>query len=297
MSKRLSLSGFSFTRLVIIQSLDEIELKTGSSLHQFTSGLIASSGLNLPIDLVNVNNADQFLAFLSELETTAKSRSDIPIVHVECHGSKHGGLEFSDESSLDWKAVSNALLKINLATKFNLLAIFSACFGAYFISQMGATKHCPCWCIVAPTEEIRDYEILQALMLFYRVFFDTNDLGLAVSKISNIPTDHGQWFGKTAELWFEEQVEAYIRNHCTNEAALTRRQLIYKALKNDGQRRSKGRIARDFKAMHKQSFTGEYFDTFFMTKLIPDNKARFGAAKKRLEDKIGQYKRNKGYDL
>lgn len=297
MSHKLALSGFSFTRIVVIQSLNSTDLQTGSSLYQFIDGLNDSLNTNIPVQLFSVNNSYQFIELLSELESAAKSNSDIPIIQVECHGSKHHGLEFTDGSSLSWKAVSTSLLKINLATRFNLLTIFSACFGAYFISQMGATRECPCWCIVAPTEEIREHEILRALMVFYRVFLEARDVGIAVSEISKIPTDRGRWFGKTAEIWFEEQVDSYIRSHCTKEAVIKRQRLIYKTLKDDGQRRSKGRISRDLKSLHKRSLSGDYFDTFFMTRQIPENTLRFQAARKRVENKIRAYQSSKDYKI
>lgn len=297
MRPKLALSGFTFTRIVVIQSLDHSELQTGRNLYEFIDGLNVLHNTNIPIQFFNVNSSRQFIQLLAAIEASSKANFDIPVIHVECHGSKQQGLYFADGSRLSWKATSNALVKINIATRFNLLTIFSACFGAYFISQMGATKECPCWCMVAPTEEIEAHEILVALRVFYRTFMESKDVGLAVSAVSQTPINCGQWFGKTAELWFEEQVDSYIRDHCSKEAARLRQRHIYKQLKGDGHRRSKGRIARDFKSLHKHSLTGDYFDTFFMIRQVPENKARFQAARKRLNEQIRKYQISKDYEI
>lgn len=297
MPKKLSLTGFSFTRIVVIQSLNDHELQTGRNLCEYITGLNALHNTCIPIQLFNVTSSQQFIQLLSELEAASVCNFDIPIIHVECHGSQQHGLEFSDGSMVSWRAVSNALVKINRATRFNLLAIFSACFGAYFISQMGATRECPCWCVIAPTEAIQEHEILNGLRVFYTKFLESKDVGFAVSALSKIHTDQGQWFGKTAELWFEEQVDSYIRNHCSNEAAKLRQRHIYKELKGSGLRRSKGRIARDFRSLHKRSLSKDYFETFFMIRQIPENKTRFQAALKRVEESVRRYQTNKNFTI
>ncbi len=298
MSKKLSLSGFRFSKIVIIQSLNlEDSLLTGDELYKFVLGLTTQLVNPVPVELHNVQSASEFISLLAQQESEAIKNHQTPVLQIECHGSKQHGLEFADGSSLTWRNVSDALLRVNVATKFNLLAIFSACFGAYFLSQMGAVKPCPCWCMVAPTEKIHDYEILEALRVFYRHFLEKSDVGVAVSKITRIRTHSGQWLGKPAEAWFDEQVDAYLRSHCTNEAIEGRQQQIYKTLKTQGERRSKGRIARDIKALHKHSLSGEYFDIFFMTDKIPENKSRFLNARMRLKRKIQEFKNNKQYKV
>lgn len=65
MSHKLALSGFSFTRIVVIQSLNSTDLQTGSSLYQFIDGLNDSLNTNIPVQLFSVNNSYQFIELLN----------------------------------------------------------------------------------------------------------------------------------------------------------------------------------------------------------------------------------------
>ena len=111
-------SGFTFSRIVIIQSLEPDEDETGTILSEFLAALgTATEFSNVPIEVINCGNARQFLEILNQLTQDAAS-GDIPLLHVECHGDALDGLEFENSSTLSWERVSAALLPLNIATQF-----------------------------------------------------------------------------------------------------------------------------------------------------------------------------------
>ena len=138
-------------------------------------------------------------ALLKSLTLESRTTASIPLLHVECHGDKHEGLEFENGSLLTWSDLSAALVELNRATGLNLLAVFSACYGAYFLSRLSSVEPTPCYAMFAPTEEIDPAEILQTFRDFYRVLFESGDAGAAVGGALHGKDSSGQWLAQRAD--------------------------------------------------------------------------------------------------
>jgi hypothetical protein len=281
-----SLVGFNYTKIVIIQSLEPDEVATGKILSEFLTSLCAdNNSFNIPIDIVNCGNANHFLAILHQLTQDAAAGA-IPLLHVECHGHSLHGLEFENSSTLSWDNVSKALLPLNIACKFNLLAVFSACYGAHFIGQMEAIQPSPCWCLVAPTESVDVAEVLGGFRAFYSALINENDMGSAVRAISQCRLSHGRWLSEPAELWFEKLITGYIKEHCNKEAARKRAKHMFRKLKKNGNYLSIGAILRLLRRQNRIDLSNKYFDIYFITNQIPENSERFESARKRVEMRL-----------
>lgn len=288
------LSGFTFSKIVIIQSLEPEEVQTGQILSDYISGLPGYMNYQPPITVINCKHANQFLEILQDLTQDAAA-GDIPLLHIECHGNIKDGLEFENSSTLSWDRLSAALIPLNIATRFNLLAVFSACFGAHFVSQIEPIEPSPCWCLVAPTERVGVDELLQGFRVFYSALINDNDMGAAVRSISNCRLSHGRWLSKPAELWFEQLVTGYVKTHCTEPAARKRAQEMYRELKRKGNRCSLGSLIRMLRKRNRQCLHSDYFDNFFMISQIPENFLRFETARNRIVIKIEEFRHSGKY--
>lgn len=275
------LSGFTFNRIVIVQSLEPSEPQTGQLLYEIISGHQEMAGYNLPIQFIKCGYADEFLNIVQQLTTEAAS-GDVPLLHVECHGDSEAGLEFENGSTLSWQRVAGALLPLNIASKFNLLSVFSACFGAYFLGQMGAIAASPCWCMVAPTETVDPGEILAGFGAFYSALFRDGDMGSAVRAIGKCKLSQGRWLWEPAEVWFEKLISGYVEEHCNEAAARKRAKLLYRELKSQGKHKSIGALLRILRAINRDSLLGKYFDIYFITDQVPGNTQRFENARQRV---------------
>ncbi len=225
-------------------------------------------------------------------------KSEFPIVHVECHGSLEEGLEFENGSTLPWGELALELLPLNVACKFNLLAVFSACFGGHSLSQLGVIRPAPCWCIVAPTETVDPGEILNGLRTFYSTLLLRADAGKAVAEISKARLSQGHWFGQAAEMWFETVVLNYITKECTKEATRVRAKKLRRQMINEGGTpKSIGSITRELCRLNRENLKGKYFDAYFQTAEIPENTLRFQHARVRLELKLKEFRGTKEYCL
>lgn len=293
----MKIVGFSFTKIILIQSLEPNEVKTGRINHEYISAQISESNLNIPVEVINCFNYLEFLQILTDLEAEASYKGEIPLLHVECHGDLKDGLEFENGSTLSWPDISAALTRLNRACRFNLLAVFSACFGGHFLGQMGAINPAPCWCMIAPTNTIDPGEILRVFRTFYFTLFRESDVGKALSEITKMQMNDGRWFGQTAELWFERVVVGYIENHCTLTAVNERAKKMYRQLRSEGKHQSIGSLTRMLRQRNRQSLLNNYFEQYFMTKEVPENNLRFNSAKQRLEFKLSELRNSGKYVL
>lgn len=291
------IAGFTLTKIVIIQSLEPHESKTGKNLSEFIVSVVLEYNLKIPVELINCENKFEFLEILGRLSTEAKTAGEKPLIHVECHGSIQEGLEFENGSTLTWPEVASSLLELNVACRFNLLAAFSACFGGHFLSQMEAVHPSPCWCMVAPTEKIDPGELLNGFRTFYSTLLQHTDVGIAVAELRKIRLSTGRWFGQVAELWFETIVIGYIERHCTVEAARVRAKKLYRKLKRTGTTKSIGNIMRTSRQHNRQGLLAKYFDIYFLTAEIPENIQRFEAARTRLDLKLRKLQETNKYNL
>lgn len=284
------ISGFSFNRVVIIQSLEKSESQTGTAISEFIEAQLRENHSPLPVECLNCESSVHFLKILGELTAQSAANGVIPILHVECHGDEFEGLEFANGSMLSWHDLSEALVKLNKATRFNLMALFSACYGGHFLGQMGAIDPAPCWCMVAPSEAVDPAEIMAGFRVFYREFFFKLDAGIAVFELSKIPLSIGRWFGQTAELWFEVVVENYITTHCTPKALRVRAKELANSSVVVGAPISMSEAKKRIKLLNSKKVFIDHFNCYFMTEDLPENKMRFRRVLDHLESKYAKFK-------
>ncbi|MBP9820399.1 hypothetical protein KBC79_06735 [Candidatus Woesebacteria bacterium] len=273
-------AGFCFTRFVIIESLESFETKTGLILFEFIQSELDNAGLTIPIEYKTCANVVEFREILGVLVHQADSQGEIPILHIECHGDLYGGLEFENGSNLSWDHLSDALRPLNAATRFNLLACFAACFGAYFIGEISTIKASPVWAVFAPTETLDPGEVIAGQQAFYSNFIRTFDAGRAASATTLLKLETGKWITKTAQEWFESVVQNYVNTHCNRNEIKIRTMEMYK--RQVFPKRHLSFIKRQLRNANRTSLTGNYFNTFFMIDKIPENVFRFSETKTRL---------------
>lgn len=284
------ISGFSFNRVVIIQSLEKHEVQTGTTISDYIRAQLQEAQKDLPVECLNCESSVEFLGILEELTKRSTLHGDIPILHVECHGDEIEGVEFANGSMLSWQDLSSALVKLNKATQFNLMAIFSACYGGHFLGQMGAINPSPCWCMVAPSEVVDSAEIMAGFRLFYRIFFLESDAGRAVHELSKNQLSAGRWFGQPAEPWFEVVVGNYITTHCTPKLIKSRAKELAEISVVQGNPISMCEAKKRIKALNRKKVFIDHFNCYFMTADIPQNKIRFKGVMEALESKYSRFK-------
>jgi hypothetical protein len=272
----------TISKIVVVESLEANETKTGYELVKFIGPVIDESQLDLKVEYRQCTSAKEFLRVVSELITAANDFGELPLLHVECHGSKGCGLEFENGSELQWKELSVCLRELNIATGFNLLVVISACYGSYLLTKVDAISTAPFRFLVAPSEELDPAEILRGFRNFYSALIKTSDLNAAARCLAEPGLASGYWFTRPAELWFETLVTGYVQAHCTRRATKDRARAMVAQLRSAGVRTSVDTIIQQLRERHRQDFHGKFFDLFFCTESVLDARQRFAPVLERL---------------
>ena len=275
-------AGLTITKIVIIESLESHERKTGQILAGHLEAEVARLSLHIEIDFRTCWSAIEFRRILELLRDEAED-GHVPVIHVECHGDRDDGLEFENGSNLPWEELAAALVPINVVTGFNLLVSVSACFGGYFVGMMGAIKPSPVYAVVAPTDTVRPSELLAGFLIFYTTFLETLDAGKAERKLTQQRLSSGRWFSQVAELWFERVVLGYARTYCSKKATRKRAGKLYRKLKKGGRASHVGNLKRQLKKRNRESLLKDYFSQYFMVEKIPPNAVRFSPTRARMQ--------------
>ena len=295
-NRKIIQAGILLNRIVVIQSLESLEVQTGKLIRDHIAYELESHPMGLSIEFMTCESCAEFLAILNQLESEAIIKKSIPLIHVECHGDSIQGLEFANASTLSWPDLADALKRLNIATRFNLLAVFSACFGGHFLGQMGcASGPAPCWGLVAPTDTVDPGEILAALRSFYSILVKTYNVGAAIHKISLTRLSTGRWFGQTAEEWFEKLLTRYIKEQCTKDTARSRAKKLQLEILQSGKHVSMGSLKRQLKTRNRATLLNDYFNNYFITDIIPENTQRFKHARQRMQVEFEHLKRTNKY--
>ncbi len=285
-TQQAKLAGFTTTKIVIIESLAAVETKSGSLLLEFISSQIELNHRNISLELFNCNGADDFRLLLARLTHDAQKTGQAPILQIECHGEQFDGLVFADNSFITWPDLAEILTDLNRACRFNLLAIFSACYAGHFLGEIAALSPAPCWCMIAPTHTVNPGEIMQVIRQFYMLLLEKADVGKAITSISRIRMDEGRWFGQSAEIWFERIVLGYLENHCTHKKVRIRSREMFRELEREGKYCSIGKLKRTLKEQNRYDLLTRYFNVFFMVEDIPENLQRFAQTRNRIRSRV-----------
>jgi hypothetical protein len=261
--------GFIFSKIVILQSLDPIDdYQYGPQLQRFLINEILKNRLNLVVELHDCENMLDYRRVIDHLIMEAKETGEVPILHVECHGNSDG-ICFNNGSDLSWSEIRDQLVELNVACGFNLAAAFLSCFGGYFLKELTAIKPAPCQFLISPTETIFPDEGFNAFKVFYSHLINSKDIGKAIEVISRTRLSAGYWIGKSAELWFQEQVNRYIDTFCLTRQTKERVYGLWLQAKTMSSEITIGDVKAILKKENRDNISHKFFDIFFVTERIP----------------------------
>lgn len=275
------MSDFSFSKIVIIESLEHDEFKSGTALCEYINGLKEDNPGSPTAHLVDVTGRDGFLSVIAALTEEAQRLGEAPILHIEMHGFEDkSGLSFPDGSSLGWDELALALIKLNKATEFNLVVCVAACFGGHFIDAVRPNDPSPCFALIGPSDLTDGAELLSSFRSLYRTLLTTLSASDALAALHSHRLNVGAFYYVSAEQWFFRLADGYLRTCCTKVRLKERRDKIIKELVSEGKEinaAQKAMLAEMGRTM-ASTFLERRFPTFFMTDEIPSNHARFSSS-------------------
>jgi|EndMetStandDraft_7_1072992.scaffolds.fasta_scaffold22285_2 hypothetical protein len=286
------MSSFKFSTIVIIQSLDPGDFKSGTELGKYIDGLRVDHPAVPNVELIEVSGRDEFLQTIDRLRVEAEQSGDCPILQIEMHGwEDKSGIAFPDDSSLNWKELSQPLASLNRATGFNLLVCMSACFGGHSLSFVRPGGSSPCFALIGPTHSVNAGDLLGSFRALYRELLITLDANAALAKLRTHGLSQGGFVTVTAEEWFFKLADGYLREHCTEERLKARAKKLTDEMTREGKTLNTAQQAAMLQIGEQLaiSFLDRRFPEFFMVDAIPSNQARFGDSLAKARQQVADF--------
>lgn len=266
-------SSSMFNHVIVIESLPEKEMKTGKRIYDDQLMHINSRYPNLSAELIQVNASDAFVDALRQLSNQVEQQNIIPLLHIECHGSR-SGLKLADGSILQWARLKNELIKLNRATQLNLTIVVGACNGGHLIGTASHMDGAPFFGVIGVDGELTSGDLEQRFKTFYRTFFETGNANAAVDSLNEDVSDASQKFMFLgARRFFAESFRKYYWNYCRGKKKRKRTEALVSRVLQDPKVASLGiKFARGQVKKHlsdpKDDF--EFFQNrFFFSEQIP----------------------------
>lgn len=266
-------------KVIVIESLAEGELKTGTRLFEDQLMHLDSKVENLSAEIFPVEDADAFIRCLRAISERIPKEAIAPIIHLECHGDE-GGLMLADGSHLPWNRFRNELIKINFASRLNTLVVVGACDGANLISTATQIDGAPFFGVIGVQEEIKAGDLVRRFRDFYSTFFETKDGDKAMEALNKDIGDSEPRFGFIgARALFEASFRNYYWMYCRGKGKKARVEFLVSRVLQNPEVKSRGiKYARKRvkEELSKPEDDFEFFrKRFFFTDRLPEVLERF----------------------
>jgi hypothetical protein len=215
--------------LHIIESVGETDGEPG---HVLRDRLLAKGTLfsGLPIHVHSVFGAQDLQLVSNQIFDGEASKGLAPVLHFEVHGNEE---EFClrDDTRIPWSEFGNELARFNVATRFNLLVVFSCCHGFQQIKAIDAFRICPITALVGCVGTISTPELLDGFELFYCALVSERNITNAVEKMqAGLKSGSTASFGLvSAARMFRSVIEAVYRDNDTEGYRALKQELRRKA--------------------------------------------------------------------
>ena len=272
-------ANYVFTSIHILESLKESDGEPGAKLHARLAALQKPSPI-IPVYYYQAVDTEQFFLTLDRVYTIESAARGSPILHFEVHGGPEG-FQLRDDSIVTWDIFSERLWRFNLASQFNLLAVFSCCDGLHQIDALSTDKPCPFATLVGCEGKLSTQELLNGFQCFYAELMASGQAQRALTALQ------AQILQSTARFRFFSAEYAFLRvasrvlSDNANPVTFERearfiRTFVQRLFARRGIRQSVSlRDAQDAVRASQRSTLPQFFETFFAIDQIPGNRVRF----------------------
>lgn len=179
--------------VVIIESLDENEKKTGQILFNEVLNYKQIKEPNLTKELFVVSNAQEFLEAMKAINGWVRDRKFFPLIHIEAHGSTDG-IHLSNGDVVVWTELFSISRSLNITLKNSLVMMLAMCEGATYLGRFEPDKRAPFLAAIACFNKIDSNKLLNVYEVFYDHFFFNLSLLDAVNEMNRELDDNKSVF-------------------------------------------------------------------------------------------------------
>lgn len=172
-----------FNKIIVLQSLDDSDRKTGTELHVDIISRRAWINPNLDTELIEIENKSQFFERLLEIKQNCLKHHIVPFLHLETHGYNDGISLRSGENIL-WRDILPVIRDINIASRNNLFISVASCFGGRIQFIININEPCPMRGFIGPMSLIHEKDLLISFTAFFDTLLITNDFIKAINALN-----------------------------------------------------------------------------------------------------------------
>ena len=191
--------------IVVIQSLNSEDIKTGESLYKDILRYKCYSKKESFSSFYNVHSVQDFRSAIRNIENSL-IEGDILTLQVETHGCDEG-IGLSCGETLKWKDFYDIIRTLNVKTGHLLFIIMAMCKSIAMISSINPEERAPYRAFICTTRLVNADEIYRGFMAFYENYFNLLDIAQALKALQEEVKDKNGFSpfqALTAESVFDE---------------------------------------------------------------------------------------------
>lgn len=205
---------FSFNKIIVIESLADNEVQTGSNL--FNDLLNRKSGILSELKIFKTKV--ELLAYFEELKEEIKINGILPFLHFEIHGSKNkDGLVMSSGELVGWLELANRFRELNQILNNNLFVSLATCHGAYMYREISPTQSSPLFGFIGPWQEVESDDIEVSFNYFFDCLISENNFTEAVKRLNDMNNLPYRYHFYSAEEIFDRVYDQYEKRDYSPE--------------------------------------------------------------------------------
>ena len=176
--------GFAVHRIVSLHSLSAAEMGLVNQLQTHIEGLLkVHPGIKL--EAIEITSKAHFQSVTNRIAAEAP-KLGCPLIHLDMHGHKTGGLAINDGAWIDWKTVKSQFRKINRRTKNEMAIVSCVCDALNAILPAEINKPAPFSVYFAPSEKIYESDIETTVHEFYTELLAKQNATEAAKVLANV---------------------------------------------------------------------------------------------------------------
>ncbi len=265
------------TALHVIESLPSEELHTGRRLFEDLTPIVSAYAPQVKPYLWEVGTKEGFLDRLNIIAADAESNGQLPLLHIESHGSPEG-IQLGSGYVSAWSELKPILTTINRNCRLNLFVVLSACDGFNLIELLQPTERAAFLGLVAPHRVATAGDLLRGNLAFYRVLFETRSIPEAHAAMNSAVTPPPLSSALTAELALQMVAYEYFKRASTDQALASSQANVARELARLGlspdQIRNTDDLVKSYLRDQRSRFE-EIKRRFLFCDLFPENQSRF----------------------
>jgi hypothetical protein len=191
-----------FNKIIILQSLDEDDRKTGTELHDDTVSRATWKDPNLQAQIIQITTLSELFETLNKINQDVIQKEILPFIHFETHGTQDG-LSLASGESVKWNDMLPLIAAININTDNNLFISVAACWGGKIQFLIKVNQPCPFRGFIGPMDKIYERDILSSFTVFFEELLMTDDFEKAIARLNANNTFGVEFHHFNSEAFFD----------------------------------------------------------------------------------------------